>query len=71
MVCFLRYLSGIIQGCPLSGSTFAVILDPILRMMIHAFDSVPCKSSGTKGAIIVACADDLFADVHFRFFVTV
>ena len=60
---FLRHLSGIIQGCPLSGSIFAVTLDPILRMMLHALDSVPCNSSGTKGAIIVACADNLLASV--------
>ena len=49
LVPFLLYLSGIIQGCPLSGSIFACDMDPLLRFFDHAL-SVKCASLGMASA---------------------
>jgi len=45
-------LSGIIQGCPLAGSLFALLLDPFLAAMRQALGH---DSNG----IVRACADDI------------
>ena len=48
--------SGVLQGCPLSGSLFAIAIDPFLRLIDAALDH------GRSG-IVRACADDIGAVV--------
>ena len=48
----LRFLSGVLQGCPGSAMLFDLSLDPLLHMFEKALDY------GKKG-IVRACADDL------------
>ena len=45
-------LSGVLQGCPFSGTLFVLVLDPFLRR-IHSL--VDCRGLG----ITRACADDI------------
>ena len=45
-------LSGILQGCPLSGSLFVLAMNPFLYMLQQALPD-------PKDATIVACADDV------------
>ena len=47
-------LSGVLQGCPLSGSIFAVSLDPFLRWMEKDIEA-------TGRGTVRACADDIGA----------
>ena len=49
-------LSGIIQGCPLAGTCFALAMDPILGMFKHSIED-------TGKGIVRACADDVGAVV--------
>ena len=68
---FLRFESGIIQGCPLSGSIFALSINPILVMMktnlVEAAtnDSAPvlpnARECHDSCFLLRACADDLGA----------
>ena len=48
--------SGVLQGCPLSGVLFVMILDAFLRMMKIELD--------IHGGSVRACADDVAAVVH-------
>ena len=48
----LWFFSGIAQGCPLSGSMFAILMDPILCMLCDKFD---CFEKGPTRV----CADDI------------
>ena len=54
----LRYMcsisAGVLQGCPLSGSLFAIAIDPILARMARVLER------GKRG-ILRACADDIGA----------
>ena len=45
-------LSGVIQGCPLSGSLFAIAMDPILRLL---FDRLENPRIGRR--LVRACAN--------------
>ena len=45
-------LSGILQGCPLSGTLFILAINPLLEMLNSA---LPSETEAT----IVACADDI------------
>ena len=54
--------SGVLQGCPLSGSLFALCVDPLYKMLRARLlqDAIPC-------AAVTACADDVgiaLADVR-------
>ena len=61
---FLLYMSGIIQGCSLSGSIFASAMDPSSRMMIHELNLASGRSLMTFVAFVVkACADDIGASL--------
>ena len=46
----LEMFSGILQGCPLSGSLFVIAINPLLL----AFEGI---SPGKKQAVVTACAD--------------
>ena len=48
---YLLILSGILQGCPASGSVFALAIDPVIRKIVSA---LPPRCS-----ITIAFADDL------------
>jgi hypothetical protein len=48
--------SGIKQGCPASGSLFALALDPFVRMLLARLPS--------PHSLVVACADDLATALH-------
>ena len=50
---FMRLICGIIQGCPLSGSVFALLSDPLLERIEHELRH--CE----KGNMAQACADDI------------
>ena len=55
--------SGIIQGCPLAGTLFAILIDPFLRAINKTFiDNIispsPCHHPLPSGAVH-ACADDI------------
>ena len=64
LIPFLLYMSGIIQGCPLSGSIFAFAIDVILRMMIHELNLACGRSLITSAAFVIkACADDIGASL--------
>jgi hypothetical protein len=47
-------LSGVIQGCPLSGMLFAMAVDPFLRKML-------VETETPLAAVVRACADDVGA----------
>eukprot|EP00972_Heterocapsa_arctica_P045683 6741317-Heterocapsa_arctica.AAC.1 len=49
-------MSGVLQGCPLSGLLFAVSLDPYLRWMKHDIEDAGL-------GVIRACADDIGASL--------
>ena len=51
---FCWVLSGVLQGCPLSGTLFAIAIDPILRLLERQLD-------GGRLGILRACADDIGA----------
>ena len=56
----LLYLSGIIQGCPLSGSIFALPMDRVLRMMHHSLSrKAAVILIVSAGFVVKACADDI------------
>ena len=46
------YGSGVLQGCPLSGSIFAIIMNPFL---VHFENKIEIKKKG----VVRACADDI------------
>ena len=52
LVFFTFLFSGVIQGCPLSGSLFAIAMDPILRLMQQKIEA---RALGH----VRACADDI------------
>ena len=47
-----QIVTGILQGCPLSGSLFVIVINPLLVALSKKF---PCRSR----AEITACADDV------------
>ncbi|MDA8582920.1 reverse transcriptase domain-containing protein [bacterium] len=51
---FMLQASGVLQGCPMSGSLFQLCMDPHL----HRMQSVMCRQ---RSATIRACADDVGA----------
>jgi hypothetical protein len=63
LVAFLQYLSGIIQGCPLSGSVFALAPDPILRLLHSSLDEACRSIEGGASFVLRACADDIGASL--------
>ena len=52
MIFMFVILSGVLQGCPLSGSLFVIAIDPLL----HMFKTMLENSSL---AWVRACADDI------------
>ena len=52
LVFFTFMMSGVIQGCPLSGSLFAIAMDPVLRLMLQKIEQ---RDLGH----VRACADDI------------
>ena len=59
---------GILQGCPLSGSLFAIALDPFLNALRKKFDD---KAPQGRSGISRACADDIVVAVpRFRGLIT-
>lgn len=63
LVTFLLYLSGIIQVCPLSGSMFALAIDPILRYMRHSPEAACREYADGATFVLRACADDIGASL--------
>eukprot|EP00959_Pyramimonas_sp_CCMP1952_P206084 4309568-Pyramimonas_sp.AAC.1 len=55
LVSLLLINSGVMQGCPLSGSLWAFGMDPIIRSLELALPPDPCDGS------LGGCADDLGA----------
>ena len=47
--------SGIRQGCPLSGTIFALLIDPILRMLHHSMGEGPGRTTIGDYADDLAC----------------
>ena len=52
IICVCRISSGIIEGCPLAGTCFALAIEPILNCFSNSL------GKGRLG-IVRACADDL------------
>ena len=50
------FLSGVLQGCPLSGSLFSIAIDPFLCFIDSALE-------GGRLGIVRACADDIGAAI--------
>ena len=71
LVFFLRIISGIIQGCPLSGTLFAHCSHPLLSAMKHFLSELTNESYDADGGVnsmLQACADDVagvFASLKF------
>ena len=49
-----RVISGVLQGCPLSGSPFVIAIDPLLFMFER-------RISDPSYGMVAACADDIGA----------
>ena len=56
-VFLFKMLSGVLQGCPLSGTLFVIAIDPLL-VMFHRFIHEP------KLGMVRACADDIGATLN-------
>ena len=57
-------LAGVLQGCPLSGSLFVVVLDPLLELFkLHIEDAGIGR--------VRACADDIGATLHHLQYINV
>jgi len=50
------FLSGILQGCPLSGSLFAISIEPLIRALRKTLHS---KFPDGRNGLARACADDI------------
>ena len=57
---YLTILSGIRQGCPASGSVFALAIDPVIRMIVAALPPHHSITIAFADDLAIACANFLY-----------